>query len=141
MLTCLKPISVRQELVSKGVAVFRLKDFQRQFELIDKDLKDQQKEIEKRIIITSPDVDVHRLIPPDPRRIERYRSPERIIRQELDEDGLISRGRSYIVEINSSAMYINGVKQPREVYKKYRRLYESLTDETLQGDFAYKMVF
>ena len=51
---------------------------------------------------------------------------KRIVRDELIEDGLIERGREYIVLIGTKQMLINGEKQSRSVFKKYRRLVESI---------------
>ena len=65
---------------------------------------------------------------------------DKIIMQELKDDGLVSPGREYVVEIGSKGMFINGQKQPREVTGKYRKLYEGLEGEG-QGDFSYKLVF
>jgi len=73
---------------------------------------------------------------PEPRMNE----SERIIRQELWDDGLIESGRKYIIELDSKAMYINGEKQSRESYKKYRRLAESLESVTLDSA-TYKIIF
>jgi hypothetical protein len=51
---------------------------------------------------------------------------ENIIREELHEDDLIRHGREYIVLIDKKQMLINGEKQPRSVFKKYRRLVDSM---------------
>jgi len=49
-----------------------------------------------------------------------------IMREELLADGLVDHGREYIVLIGKKQMHINGDKQSRSVFKKYRRLAESL---------------
>jgi beta-lactamase regulating signal transducer with metallopeptidase domain len=51
---------------------------------------------------------------------------EKIIREELHEDDLIRHGREYIVLIDKKQMLINGEKQPKSVFKKYRRLVDSM---------------
>jgi beta-lactamase regulating signal transducer with metallopeptidase domain len=66
---------------------------------------------------------------------------ERIIRQELFDDGLTNTWKKYVIEINSKSMYINGEKQPKEVCKKYRKLVESLGQGSLEGDDTYKLIF
>ncbi len=66
---------------------------------------------------------------------------ERIMKKELYRDKLIGHDGDYVIIINSKHMLINGEKQPREVYKKYRRLYESIEDEPLEGDNSYKLIF
>jgi beta-lactamase regulating signal transducer with metallopeptidase domain len=86
------------------------------------------------------------IAPPLPPDIEFFPGPritpaEKIIRQELRDDGLTQRGRKYIVEIDSKAMYINGEKQPKEVYRKYRKLVESFESMTLEGDEIFKLIF
>ncbi len=69
------------------------------------------------------------------------RKSEKIIRQELRDDGLVIRGKQYIVELNNRYMYINGVRQPREIYKKYRKLVESLESLNLESGGNFKMIF
>ena len=49
-----------------------------------------------------------------------------ILKQELREDGLILPGREYVLLINQKQMYLNGEKQSRSMFKKYRRLIDSL---------------
>jgi hypothetical protein len=53
-------------------------------------------------------------------------SIDRIVRDELYEDELIERGREYIILIGKKQMLINGEKQSRSVFKKYRRLIDSM---------------
>jgi len=53
---------------------------------------------------------------------------KRLITTELYEDDLISHGREYMVVIGDKQMLINGEKQTRTVFKKYRRLIDSLED-------------
>jgi len=71
----------------------------------------------------------------------RVASAEKIIRQELRDDGLTVRGRKYVIELDSKAMYINGEKQPREVYRKYRKLVESLESIVLDGNEFFRLIF
>jgi bla regulator protein blaR1 len=68
-------------------------------------------------------------------------SPEKIIRQELRDDGLTMRGRRYVIELDSKSMYINGEKQPKEVYRKYRKLVDSFEPAKLEGDETFKLIF
>ena len=55
-------------------------------------------------------------------------SAKRIVTEELYEDDLIEHGREYIVLIGQKQMLINGEKQSKAVFKKYRRLVDSLED-------------
>jgi beta-lactamase regulating signal transducer with metallopeptidase domain len=66
---------------------------------------------------------------------------EKIIRQELRDDGLTLKGRKYVIEINTKAMYINGEKQPKETFRKYLKLVESLENEKLSETGTYKLIF
>jgi hypothetical protein len=66
---------------------------------------------------------------------------EKIIRQELWDDGLIESGRKYIVEIDSKAMYINGEKQPKDTWKKYNKLVEGLGSGEMDGSNSFKLIF
>jgi beta-lactamase regulating signal transducer with metallopeptidase domain len=68
-------------------------------------------------------------------------SPERIIRQELRDDGLIVPQKGYIVDIDSNGMYINGEKQSKNVYKKYKRLVESLDAGNIDGGEKFRLIF
>lgn len=55
-------------------------------------------------------------------------SAERIVTEELYEDDLIEHGREYIVLIGKKQMLINGEKQSRAAFKKYRRLIDSMEE-------------
>lgn len=64
----------------------------------------------------------------------------RIVTDELHEDDLIEYGREYMVLIDKKQMLINGEKQPRSVFKKYRRLIDSMDDPwKLDDDEAFRM--
>ena len=85
-------------------------------------------------------------IPPDPfmeENIPEHRVPsaEKIIRQELRDDGLTERGRKYVIEVDSKAMFINGEKQPKEIYRKYSKLVESLENVPFEEGDTFKMIF
>jgi beta-lactamase regulating signal transducer with metallopeptidase domain len=60
--------------------------------------------------------------------------PGGIIEEELLDDGLIERGREYIVVIEKKRMLINGEKQPRSIFKKYSRLIESMDESWLHDE-------
>jgi hypothetical protein len=119
----------------------QMKDIERQ----QRDLKDIQEEFEwqsrePRIYINPPDSpDNFIWVPEEP--VPPVRNSEKIIRQELRDDGLTERGRKYVVEIDSRSMYINGEKQPKEIYKKYRKLVESTENVTFDADETFKMIF
>ena len=66
-----------------------------------------------------------------------FQKVKQIIREELLDDGLITPGRNYIIEINAREMVINGVKQSKSVYTKYRRLLESAIGEELKEGITY----
>ncbi len=63
-----------------------------------------------------------------------------VILKELRRDGLIGWEGDQVVEIDSKGLYINGEKQSREAYKKYKRLYESLGNEEISADNSYKLI-
>lgn len=69
------------------------------------------------------------------------RESERIIRQELRDSGLTFKGKSYVIELDNKAMYINGDKMPKEIYKKYRKLVESLEQVDFENSESYKLIF
>jgi predicted metal-dependent hydrolase len=66
-----------------------------------------------------------------------FQKVKQIIREELLDDGLISPEKSYIISIDAKEMLINGVKQPKNVYTKYRRLLESAIGEDLTEGVTY----
>jgi len=63
-----------------------------------------------------------------------------VILKELRRDGLIGWEGDQVIEIDSKGLYINGEKQSREAYKKYKRLYESLGNEEISADNSYKLI-
>ena len=71
----------------------------------------------------------------------KIKESERIIRQELRDNGLTFKGRSYVIELDNKAMYINGDKMPKETYKKYRKLVESLEQVDFENGGRYKLIF
>jgi bla regulator protein blaR1 len=127
-----------------------------QFQLSEKDLQDCMKEYQFQIEQGIPEGEqkefqIYLNEPPEPpmhQEIEgfpMYQPPadpgEKIIRQELRDDGLIESGRKYIVEIDSKAMYINGEKQPKETWKKYNKLVEGLGSGEMDGSNSFKLIF
>lgn len=110
-----------------------------EYELLHKDF---ERQLRKNDIYVLPPVSP---VPP----VEWYGTPpqlndrgtEKVIRQELREDGLVSHGKNYIIEINSKAMYINGEKQSKEVAKKYMHLVEGFEPGMLDDSGMFKIVF
>ena len=66
---------------------------------------------------------------------------EKIIRQELVDDGLAAPDKKYIIEVNPKGMYINGEKQPKEVFRKYKHLVESLDLANFESEDTYRLIF
>ncbi len=62
---------------------------------------------------------------------------ETIMKGELLKDGIIINDGSYVVFIDSGMMSVNGAKQPREVFKKYKRLVETATGEGLKKGLTF----
>lgn len=102
------------------------------------------------IYYTYPDMeDLYRheelLLPDVPDVEEKYLIPfhgniqrtESIMKSELLGDGIITRENDYVVFIDSGMMSVNGEKQPREVYKKYKRLVETATGEELKKGLTF----
>jgi beta-lactamase regulating signal transducer with metallopeptidase domain len=115
-----------------------LRDFDRQQRLLERGMVNPDPN--PHVFINPPDApEEFQWIPeePDPP----VRNAERIIRQELRDDGLTIRGRQYVIEIDPKAMYINGEKQPKEVYRKYKKLAESLESTTFEEGETYKLIF
>jgi beta-lactamase regulating signal transducer with metallopeptidase domain len=66
---------------------------------------------------------------------------ERIIRQELIDDGLATPRKKYVIDLDSHGMYINGEKQSKDTYRKYKHLLESLEVTDLENDGTYRLIF
>jgi beta-lactamase regulating signal transducer with metallopeptidase domain len=122
----------------------------KEFEWSDEQLNDNMKDYEINVERDYYDADrEYRDVERELREAERgyaleqplVPSPERIIRQELRDDGLTMPGRKYVIELDTKSMYINGEKQPKEVCKKYRKLVESLDQGSLEGGETYKLIF
>jgi bla regulator protein blaR1 len=112
-------------------------DFQ-EYELSAEEMQDQMKDIQIEMEREVPDRGFeHMAFSPEPR----IPAAEKIIRQELRDDGLTERGRKYVIEVDAKAMYINGEKQPKEIYRKYSKLVESLEGIQLEGEETYKLIF
>jgi hypothetical protein len=68
------------------------------------------------------------IVAPDPVYFKNYApisKTKRIIENELLEDGLIEKHKEYLVLISKKQMLINGEKQSRSVFKKYRGIVDS----------------
>lgn len=57
---------------------------------------------------------------------------ERIFKDELIDDNLIEPGKGYVIEIDSKEMHINGEKQSKEIFNKYKKILESVMKEDLK---------
>jgi bla regulator protein blaR1 len=84
--------------------------------------------------------------PNEPRWVEhgkeQWQTPdERIIRQELIDDGLASPHKKYVIDIDSHSMYINGEKQSKDIFRKYKHLVQSLEITDFEGDGTYRLIF
>jgi beta-lactamase regulating signal transducer with metallopeptidase domain len=116
---------------------FDMKEFEKQHRELEKEMS------RNMIIVENPEDMPHEWkwtqIQPEPEAV--IRQSERIIRQELRDDGLTERGKKYVIELDSKAMYINGEKQAKEVYKKYRKLVESMEQMSLEGEETFKLIF
>jgi bla regulator protein blaR1 len=132
------------------------KEWQQQMEQLGKDLEKQQRNIEKRYRDNHSEMQTPEAspffysvppVPPDERQWnEHNREPriapsEKIIRQELFDDGLAAPDKKYVVDINSKGMYINGEKQSKDVFRKYKHLIESLDLANLEAEDTYRLIF
>jgi len=46
-----------------------------------------------------------------------------------------------VIEVDSKAMFINGEKQPKEIYRKYSKLVESLENVPFEEGDTFRMIF
>ncbi len=70
---------------------------------------------------------------------ERPQKVSDIISHRLSQDELIEIGKENVIELSGKNMKINGDKQPKNIWKKYRRMYEEHTGMELTKDS--KIVF
>ena len=119
---------------------FRWKmDRDKELKWIEQNKKKGSRGIDRRIIVSPPDVTIHTSPDKDRVIVANRKSPERIVRQELIDDGLIVPGKDYIIELSPNEMYINGEKQSRDVLKKYKKIYEGVSGHPI--DVTVKMIF
>jgi hypothetical protein len=58
---------------------------------------------------------------------------------ELVRDKLVEKGGDFEFKLGKDGMFINGVKQPKKVFKKYKELYKKLTGKEL-SDSGFQIV-
>jgi len=58
---------------------------------------------------------------------------------ELVRDKLVEKGGDFEFKLGKKELYINGVKQPKKVFKKYKELYKKLTGKEL-SDSGFQIV-
>ena len=109
------------------------KDLQEQMKELGLDMERQQHDIKRQ----QHDMMMWNEHNPGPR----IAPSEKIIRQELLDDGLASPNKKYVIDVNSKGMYINGEKQSKEVFRKYKHLVESLDLANLEGEDTYRLIF
>ncbi len=115
------------------------RDMEREYRKNEKDF--QKQELDRLYFNENPPFP-----PPDPQMREfpyefGTAPDERIIRQELIDDGLATPRKKYIIDLDSHGMYINGEKQPKDTYRKYKHLVESLEISDLESDGTYRLIF
>jgi hypothetical protein len=90
-------------------------------------------EIQRVLPRDAPDLEEMYLIPHQ-RHLDRTES---IMKSELLMDGIITKDGEYVVYIDSGMMSVNGEKQSREVFKKYKRLVETAMGEEIKKGLTY----
>ncbi len=55
----------------------------------------------------------------------------------LLEDGLIKSRANYSFVLTEKYLKVNGKKQPDAIYQKYRKLYEDMSEEKINGEFSW----
>ena len=120
---------------------FELRDVEKDKRMMERDRRMMEKELGDRwVIVPPPDapdaLQFNWETPPPP-----VNNSEKIIRQELRDDGLVFPHKGYIIDIDSKGMYINGEKQSKEIYRKYKRLAEGLDNMSLDNGNAYRIIF
>jgi len=60
--------------------------------------------------------------------------PSAAIENELVKDGLIEKHAAYKLELNKNSMKINGNKVPDDVFEKYKKLYDSDSENKKSGN-------
>jgi hypothetical protein len=111
-----------------------MREYEGDKKMLEKELKDS------RVIVMQADSpDNRQWTPKTPQPPES--NTVRIFRQELRDDGLTMRGKKYVIELDSKAMYINGEKQPKDVYRKYRKLLEGFEPNVFAETGSFKLIF
>ena len=115
-----------------------LEDLQLELETPEElmELQEKLQELE-HLYIPAPDFNYAYHFPVDnyfPANTGLHSRTESLVAGELYDDNLIRHGREYVVVIDDRQMLINGEKQSRGVYKKYRRLVDSVDEPWKFGD-------
>ncbi len=75
----------------------------------------------------------------DLRLIERELILMNELKNELINDGLAERHQLVEIEFTPKSMHIDGVKQPKKVFKKYRGIYEDITQKDITKKFILSL--
>ena len=115
-----------------------LEDLQLEFET-QHDLMELQQKLQELEHLYVPAPDYNRAFHYDndkyfPVEMAMTSRAKNLVTSELYEDDLIEHGREYVVVIDDKQMLVNGEKQSRSAYKKYRRLVDSLEEPWKFGD-------
>lgn len=62
-----------------------------------------------------------------------------VVKKQMIRDCLIDRGESMNLKFTKKNLYINGEKQTRKVYKKYKILIETLTEKEIKDEFTVSL--
>jgi len=86
------------------------------------ELKQREKELEKRAQKLK---EKKRAL--QEKKIQHRKQEEQIavIKNELIQDKLVGKGEAFSLELTANGLIINGVKQPKDVFQKYRKIFKS----------------
>lgn len=119
------------------VRELELQKKQKEMEIRQKKL---QFEVQKKLKLSEEDLKIKQMAMEEKQKelklkqeqLKKQQKVYDIIGKNLFKDKLIDTSNQYQFKLSAAEMTINGVKQPQDIFEKYKKLFESLTGNTLE---------
>jgi beta-lactamase regulating signal transducer with metallopeptidase domain len=139
-----------------------MKDFEQEMQTYEKAMEEYEKEIEKFMEEHHEGMAMHTATQQEMARVQAQHSKEMArqhqemarehermahehqaqmqrVKEELVKDGIIKKGDENLnIQLNDGGLYINGNKQPQELYEKYKKLMNIEVKDESNFNFQYK---
>jgi beta-lactamase regulating signal transducer with metallopeptidase domain len=132
-----------------------MKEFEQEMQRYEKEMKEYKQEIEKFMEEHHKGMTMHAATQQEMARVQAQHSKEMArqhqamareqqaqmqrLKDELVKDGIIKKGDDTLnIQLNNGSLYINGKKQPQELYEKYKKLMNIEVKDESNFNFQYK---